>query len=150
MSIDAGVTIARWFAHEAARVHLALYETDEDRGHWQIIELIQRRGGSVTARELMRSSRQYPTAADAESALDDLAKAGIGRWEDSGPTPQGGRPTRRLVLDDAVDVDKTPSNLGATLGCVNVNAIDGAEEVDSVNTVPTEATAENSHDGGGI
>jgi hypothetical protein len=75
------------------------------------VELVQRHGGSATARDLMRSCRAYPTAEIAEQALAELVQAGLGRWEDAGRTAQGGRPTRRLVLAQGVDVDTTPKTL---------------------------------------
>ncbi|MCJ7544218.1 MAG: DUF3987 domain-containing protein [Phycisphaerae bacterium] len=107
-SIAAGVALSRWFGQETRRVYAILEETDVDRQRRGLVELIQRRGGAVTARDLMRSSRAYPTSETAEYALNGLVQAGLGRWVDAGPTEQGGRPTRRSVLADAVDVDTTP------------------------------------------
>ena len=80
LSIEAGIRLARWFGREARRIYSILDESDEGRERRRLVELIQRKGGSVTARALMRSSRQWATANDAEAALDDLAAARYGRW----------------------------------------------------------------------
>jgi len=150
VSIAAGVRLSRWFGHEARRVYAMLDESDEAREHRRLVELIQRKGGSVVPRDLMRSSREYRRAADAESALDDLVQAGIGRWEDSGTTAQGGRPTRRFVLVDGADVDTTPPKPEENQGCVNVNAVNGAENTDRVNGLLVEVAVDDSGDWGEI
>jgi len=107
-SIAAGVALSRWFGQETRRVYAILGETDVDRQRRGLVELVQRHVGAVTARDLMRSSRAYPASETAEHALDSLVQAGVGHWEDAGPTGQGGRPTRRFVLADAVAVAETP------------------------------------------
>lgn len=108
VSVASGVTLSRWFGQETRRVYAILEETDDNRNRRGLVELVQRHGGSVTARQLMRSSRAYPTSEAAEEALNGLVQDRLGRWEDAGPTEQGGRPTRRFVLVDSVDVDRTP------------------------------------------
>jgi hypothetical protein len=110
-SVAAGVALSRWFGQETRRVYGLLNEAEEDRQRRELVELVQRLGGRVTARDLMKHSRAYPTAEVAERALAELGQAGLGRWEDAGPTAQGGRPTRFLVLANAVDVDTTPKTL---------------------------------------
>ena len=107
-SLTAGVALSRWFGHEARRVYGLFEETNADRQRRNLVELVQRYKGSITARELMRSSRDYTTAESAEEVLEDLVKAGIGRWENVGPTERGGRPTRRFVLSDIVGVNTIP------------------------------------------
>jgi hypothetical protein len=62
----------------------------------------------MTAFELARYSRTHRPSEVAERALDGLVQSGEGRWEDAGPTEQGGRPTRRFILADAVAVAETP------------------------------------------
>jgi len=75
--------LARWFRYEAERVYAALAETDSEREQRSLIELVRRLGSKTAARDLMQASRHYRTsAADAESALDALVKAGLGRWVD--------------------------------------------------------------------
>ncbi len=60
--------------------------------------LIRAKGGSVTPRDLMRSSRRYPKSEDAKRALDDLVAAGLGRLESVQAGSKGGRPTVVFVL----------------------------------------------------
>lgn len=94
----------------------------------QLLELIERRGGSVKARDLMRSSRTYSTAVHAELALADLAKAGIGKWVGVPPGSKGGTPTREFVLDDtdlALTVDTTPEIPGKSEVVSTVNLRSG-------------------------
>ena len=110
-SIAAGVALSRWFGQETRRVYAILEESDADCQRRGLVELIQRHGGSITARELMRSSNAYPTSEAAEQALNDLVQVGTGHWEAVGPTPKGGRPTCRFVLADTADSDATPELL---------------------------------------
>ncbi|MCL2330198.1 MAG: DUF3987 domain-containing protein [Phycisphaerae bacterium] len=109
-SIAVGVALSRWFGHEARRVYAILAEGDEGREQRRLIELIQCKGGSITTRELQQSSRDYRKSADAEAALSELILAGIGRWEDRNPAPNGGRPTRvfRLSKLSQPSVDELP------------------------------------------
>ncbi len=109
-SVATGVALARWFGGEARRVYAVLAQDEEERERQQLVELIRRKGGAVTSREVMRSSRMFGTADDADLALGELASMGIGLWESVPPTAKGGRPTRRLRLTDTVDVDETPSD----------------------------------------
>ena len=70
--------------------------TEPDDGEQRrLIEWIERKGGSVTAREVQQGHRRYKTAQDAEAALEELAAGGLGYWESS-PTGQRGHPTRRM------------------------------------------------------
>ena len=149
-SIRAGVRLSRWFGYEARRIYTMLDESEGARDRRWLVELIQRKGGSATARDLMRSSQKYHTAAEAEIALDDLAKAGIGGWQDSGTTARGGRPTRWLTLADASDVDTTPPNPEENRGCVNVNAVNAAENADQANDLLAEAGTDDADDWGAI
>ncbi|MBN1554422.1 MAG: DUF3987 domain-containing protein [Phycisphaerae bacterium] len=112
-SVSAGVALSRWFGQETRRVYAILDETEEDRERRELVELIERHGGNITARELMRSCRAYntSTAEVAEQALAELVQAELGRWEDAESKPRGGRPTRRFVLSRRVDVDKTSKML---------------------------------------
>jgi len=139
-SVVTGVALSRWFGREARRVYGILDESDEERDRRRLLELIERKGGSVTIRGLLRSSRMFATASEAEMALDVLVQAGKGRWESPEPGSHGGRPTRRFVLTDpcevgrtmrenradTVDVDKTPNGGTGNGGFVNVNAVNAA------------------------
>jgi hypothetical protein len=109
-SIAAGVRLSNWFGNEAKRVYAMLAEDDDDRTRRDLMDLIRRKGGAMTTRDLMRCCRQFSTATDAETAMDDLARSGWGCWQEVNPDNVGGRPTRRLVLLDAQAADATPTN----------------------------------------
>ena len=110
-SIATGIALSRWFGQETQRVYDIFNENEEDRDRRELIERIRRKGGKLTARDLQRSCRAYPTSEVAEAALADLVEAGFGRWEQVPANGKGGRPTRRFVLADSADVDKTPQTL---------------------------------------
>ena len=126
-SMKSGIRLAEWFKAEARRVYSLLSESDDDRQHRRLIEWIARKGGSVKARDLMRSSRQFATAKTAEAALDDLVAANYGRWANQPTSKKGGRPTRVFVLTDNADVDTTRGKPKENGGSVNVNGVDGSD-----------------------
>jgi hypothetical protein len=121
----AGIEMADWFRAEAERVYATMTERPKDRDRRWLVDWIIGRGGSCTAREL-RDVRKYRPAGAAQSALDELARASIGRWVEIPPGPAGGRPTRRFRLLDPDDPDdemyggttgtgtKTPFDAGGT------------------------------------
>lgn len=127
-SIAAGVKLSRWFGHEARRVYAMLGETDDERDWRRLVELIDRKGGTVTARELQQSSRQYRTADDAEAALAGLVQAGFGRWQDQQPTAKGGRPTRVFRLNEGTGGLRNPHETEETTGFVDVDSVDVAAD----------------------
>jgi hypothetical protein len=123
--MQAACDLARWFGNEAVRIYATLRETKEQREQRKLVEFIQSRGGVVTARDLMQSFRPLKNERDnAETALNALASAGIGKWEESQHTGAG-RPGRKFRLstvststqfdesrgkmDNSVDVD-SPNN----------------------------------------
>ena len=98
-SIAAGVVLARWFANEARRVYAILGESDEGRESRRLVEWIERRGGTVTVRDLTRGPREYRGDPErAAKALGELVAAGVGRWEVDAHGPKGGRPADRFRL----------------------------------------------------
>lgn len=121
-SIEAGVSLSRWFGNEARRVYAILGESDEQRDQRRLVELIQRKGGSVTVRDLMRSARMFSVADAAEQALEELVKAGHGHFEARAIGPAGGHPTRCFVLDPLVDTDTT-LNSGMVSGVVSASTV---------------------------
>jgi hypothetical protein len=111
-SIEAGITLARWFARESRRVYAVLAESDEQRDARQLVEFIRRRGGKITVRELQRANgRKYPDAAAAEAALNSLVEAGLATWME----PADGKRSRVLELcptldtSDRADTEASPS-----------------------------------------
>ncbi len=121
-SIEAGVRLARWFGQEIVRIYSILEESDEARARRRLIELIDRKGGSVTPRELMRSSRQWSTAEDAEAALVELVRTKLGQWVTRPRSGQGGRPTRAFVLFGSTGVDTTSAKPDENGRCVDAES----------------------------
>jgi Protein of unknown function (DUF3987) len=120
-SIKAGIELADWFGNEAKRVYDVLQESADAREQRELIELIRRRGGTVSIRELMRMSRRFPTADDALAALEPLTSAGFGRFQAIPVGPNGGRRTECFTLFDSADVDNTLVTPGESAGYVNDN-----------------------------
>lgn len=110
-SLTSGVTLSRWFGRETCRVYDMLAEEEDDRARRELIERIERRGGTITVRDLQRSSRAHAGSEIAEAALEDLVSAGWGRWDTCPPGSAGGRPSRHFRLADSADVDKTSQTL---------------------------------------
>lgn len=95
-SMRAGITLARWFGREDRRIYAMLAESTTDAERRELLELIRRRGGSITPRELMQTSRSYPTADAAEAALAGLVEARLATWVTM--TPARGPQTRAVRL----------------------------------------------------
>ncbi len=117
--VNAGITLSNWFGNEARRVYAMLDESNADQHCRALVDLIGRRGGSITSRELMRSSRKYETAAKAHTALQDLATAGFGTLLAATPSAKGGRPSVQFQLYPSADADKTTDCATASEGFVN-------------------------------
>ena len=122
-AMRAGITLATWFRAEAERLY---GEDTDDRRQRELIELIRRRGGKITPRELAQASRRYQPVGVARAALSELVGAGHGRWDDSPPGPRGGRPAERFVIRPVYTstVYGTPSNLKDSAGSVDVDTVD--------------------------
>jgi len=129
-SMRRGVALATWFRHEGERVYGRLGETETDGERRTLVELIERKGGDVSARDLMRASRRFATAAEAEAALGDLAEAGVGRWVQPAQAGRGKPKARRFVLGsaDGVDVDSIPPDAPENANTVNVNSVNARAE----------------------
>jgi hypothetical protein len=97
-SMATAIELSDWFGGEAKRVYGLFAESDQDAQRRELVELIQRKGGRTTARELAHGSRRYRGAGDAEAALEGLLKIGWGRWV---VEPTGGRPAQVFVLNAA-------------------------------------------------
>ncbi|MBC7834525.1 MAG: DUF3987 domain-containing protein [Phycisphaerales bacterium] len=98
-SIAAGVVLARWFGDEARRVYAILGESDEGRDSRRLVEWIERKGGTVTVRDLTRGPREYRGDPErATKALGDLVTEGVGRWEVDDHAGGRGRPADRFRL----------------------------------------------------
>ena len=80
-SIEAGITLSRWFGNEARRVYDLFVESEEDQEQRALVECIEKRGGRVTPRELQAGMRKYRASGAGEAALNELVKAGLARRE---------------------------------------------------------------------
>lgn len=127
-SIESGITLSRWFGGEARRVYGLLDETPEDRQRRELVDLIRRKGGTVSVRELSRSSRMFSRADDWEQALIDLAEAGMGRWIHP-PHSGRGRPGPRLfeLTVDTLTNDTNSENQGKSAIVSTVNSVNAYE-----------------------
>jgi hypothetical protein len=125
-SMKAGIEIAEWFKAEARRVYAMLSEPDNARDNRQLIEWIERKGGSVTAREVQQGHRQYSTAQEAEAALSELRKAGCGDWHDLPSSQKGGRRSREFRLS-IPPTSTQPCKTRDSEGFVDVDSVDTPE-----------------------
>jgi|GEM_PF-469765 len=131
-SISAGVVLARWFGDEARRVYAILAESDDDRETRWLVELIQRKGGDISGRELVQATRRFPTVTDAEAALTRLVEAVVGKWV-TPEQPGRGRPqARRLCLLPVygVNVYRNPSGDTGRGNTVDVDGVDVPSNAD--------------------
>ncbi|TWU27568.1 YfjI family protein [Bythopirellula polymerisocia] len=106
-AMDSAIELSDWFGAESLRMYAVLSESDEQRDTRELLDLIRRRGGSVTPRELARSSRRYREAGVAEATLEELVRMKYGRWEMQASGPKGGAPTQEFVLADTGAGDTT-------------------------------------------
>jgi len=63
----------------------------------------------------------------AEAALEDLAKAGKGVWENTAATAKGGRPSRVFKLSAPSNVYETPTIVEPNASSVDVDAVDNTQ-----------------------
>jgi hypothetical protein len=125
-SMRRGIELANWFRREAERTYLRLAEGDDDREDRQLLDIVSRKGGSVSGRELVQSSRKFKTVKDAEAALSRLVDAGHGQWVYLPQRGPGAPKARRFVLPSASGdpVYRTPAGGAANGDSVCVDAVD--------------------------
>jgi hypothetical protein len=128
VSMKGGIVLAKWFKHEARRVYAMLDESDAERDQRRLVEWISRKGGTVTTRELQQGCRWLKDPGAAETALEELARAGRGAWRDVRTTSKGGRPARVFVLSTVSTVYETPANAGESESSVDVDSVDARED----------------------
>ena len=107
-TLTAGIRLCRWFGSEAQRIYADILMVDGgvDTKERDLVEWIEKRGGSTTVRDLKRGPREYREKGKAESALNDLAKKQIGFWEVDSHDGGKGRPSRLFTLGDGDSGDK--------------------------------------------
>ena len=96
-SVEAGIAIVQWAKNETRRIYSMLSEDEDQQAMREVLELVERRSGTVTARELQQA-RHYTTAEEAEDILHKITAAGLGHWVSMPPGPRGGRPSKCFRL----------------------------------------------------
>ncbi len=125
-SMKAGIVLTEWFKREARRVYGMLDENDKAREQRRLVEWVARKGGTVTAREAQQGCRWLKEPGTAETALEELVKAGRGGWV-STPTGQRGQPTRRFRLSTASTVYANAENPPESANTVDVDTVVDSE-----------------------
>lgn len=153
-SMDAAVRLTRWFAAETRRVYAALGETGDEAEVRALYELVDRHGGRMSARDLMRARAKFRASKVlAESELARLVGAGFAVWELGEPPANGGPQTRvcRLIqAEDAVGVgDKRPDGEGVRGRLSLSPAASGADTSDTPGHEDVESAAEEGREDGG-
>lgn len=125
-SMERGIRLANWFRREAERTYLRLAEGDDDREARQLLDIVSRKGGSVSGRELVQSSRKFKTVKHAEAALSRLVDAGHGQWVYLPQRGPGAPKARRFVLPGTSGdpVYRTPAGGAGNGDSVCVDAVD--------------------------
>jgi hypothetical protein len=96
-NMENGIKLGHWFKREARRVYALLEDLQVNQTQAKLLNWINRKGGTVTVREVQQGWREFNTSREAEMALDALVRVGHGIWEPSA-TGRAGQPTRRFVL----------------------------------------------------
>jgi len=97
-TMHSAIVLTEWHKRETRRVYALLDSGPAGRAQERLVRWIRSRGGATTAREVQRGCRWLREPGDAEAALEELVQAGLGTWESTPNTIQGGRPTRRFRL----------------------------------------------------
>jgi hypothetical protein len=90
-TMQAACDLARWSGNEAVRTYAMLAETRQQREMRELLEFIERRGGTVSVRDIMQFYRPLRDQRnEAERQLGVLVRNGFGKWFDDkgsrGPT----------------------------------------------------------------
>lgn len=96
--MEAACELARWFGKEAVRIYAMLAETAEEREIRLLVEFIQKRGGSVSVRDVYTYHRPLRNdKAQAEYMIAVLVKQRRGEWLEPKPSSRG-QPARKFLL----------------------------------------------------
>ncbi len=113
-SLRVGIELSRWYGREVERVFafFGKVTSQEEQETRELVRIVQKKGGRITTRELMQSSRKYRSdTQSAEAALNRLVEQGLGRFENE---KTGGRPKTVFVLTGSGNGNRTPLNPGKT------------------------------------
>ncbi len=142
-SVEAGAALARWFGAEARRIYGVMGDDPDAAELRRTVDLIRRKDGTITVRELEKSDRRFRGRTDdAEAELNKLTVAGLGAWEVVPPGPKGGASKRVFRLSAVSAVGGTLENPVENAGCGDADNADkpvDACDVDAVNGMLAEA-----------
>ncbi|WP_437186918.1 DUF3987 domain-containing protein [Planctomicrobium sp. SH668] len=133
-SMESGIRLSEWFKYEARRVYSQLEESESDRARRRLVDWIRRKGGVVTARDVVTGCRWIKTASEADDALNGFVQNHRGRWENLPAKRSGGRPTRQFILHmsaASASAQSTVSNLS-----------ESSADADSVTSMKTSRRSE--------
>jgi hypothetical protein len=120
-TMKAACDLARWFGNEAMRIYAELAETRDQREQRELIEFVQRRGGTASEREVRQCfTRLKNDKLGTDRELSALVKAGIGKWELVDHGGGRGRPTRKFRLLSSSTSTKIGNLRGETRNFVDV------------------------------
>jgi hypothetical protein len=77
-TMKAAIQLSDWFGDEARRVYGFMNEADHPLADF--VELVRRKGGRITPRELARSSRKFQPTAVAKATCELAVARGLGEW----------------------------------------------------------------------
>jgi hypothetical protein len=103
-----------------------LNESDTERDQRRPVDWIDRKGGTVTPREVQQGCHWLKEPGAAEAALEELAKAGRGTWEKS-PAGQRGQSTRRFKHSTVSTVYSNTCFTEENSNTVDVDSVDAGE-----------------------
>jgi hypothetical protein len=85
-SVSKAVRLVEWFKREARRVYGMIHEDEDGQGESRLLDWIRKRGGSVTARDVLSSgpSPLRKSATTARDALAGLVASGAATWVEAG------------------------------------------------------------------
>jgi hypothetical protein len=129
--IGRAINVADWFKGEARRVYGTMRQTEAERSRRRLLDLIDRKGGSISGRELVQSSRAYRSVADAEAALAELVGCGLGAWRMPEQRGAGAPRARRFVLAAvySANVYRTPPYAPDSSDSVDVGIVDPGDAI---------------------
>jgi hypothetical protein len=91
--------LVEWFSHEANRVYAYVQADQVQIENDHLLDLIMRKGGKITARELLRSNPgKMKSSVNCQAILENLVSRGLGFWNTGGVGAKGGRPVKVFNL----------------------------------------------------
>jgi Protein of unknown function (DUF3987) len=118
--VERAAVLVEWFSREATRVYRQVQTSAPQVERERLIAVIERKGGKITARDLLRSNpARLGGLSRCNQLLEELVSNNLGWWQQQPPGPKGGRPTRIFVLGAPDETDKTqpkPTTVRAAKG----------------------------------